>query len=87
MISSGLSFVGCERRNDYDDGYEAAWNGEDEPSSWSSREKKNGYQEGVEDSCLYDEGYHDGLKGKKPKYFNDTIYMEGYKDGKEDRRR
>jgi len=71
----------------YDKGYDAAWEGEDEPSSfWSTQSEQEGYEQGQEDAWLYDEGFYDGLNKKKPKHLNDSFYMDGFKDGKKDRK-
>lgn len=66
----------------YDKGYEAAWEGEKAPHPWSSQEEKEGYEDGMSDSDMWDEGYDDGIERKRPKYFNHYDYMEGYKEGK-----
>lgn len=72
----------------YDNGYEAAWEGEEKPSSfWTSKEEKEGYENGLADSSTYNSGYDDGYDEKRPEYFNDALYMDGYKDGKKDKER
>lgn len=83
----GCCLVSCnDNSSQYEKGYESAWNGEKEPSSiWTSRVKREGYQQGVEDAGMYDEGYYDGKKGSRPTYFRDAYYMEGYRDGKKQR--
>jgi hypothetical protein len=82
-----MSLTACNNdTNQYDSGYEAAWNGEKEPSSiWSTKKQRNGYQDGLEDADMYDEGYYDGKNKHKPKYFNNAFYMDGFKDGKKQR--
>lgn len=74
----------CEDKEGlFNKGYEAAWEDEERPSSlFTTQEEIDGYEEGVDDAWMYDEGYEDGYEGKKPKYFNDEFYMDGYKDGK-----
>lgn len=83
-----LLISGCEggSRNDWDTGYEAAWEGEEAPSSfWASKEEKEGHEAGLQDVWIYDTGYYDGYEGKKPEYFNDLLYMDAYRDGKKDK--
>ena len=74
----------CDERQ-YDEGYDAAWEDEVEPSSFSSQQKKDGYEDGLYDSDMYDEGYDAGVNKKKPKYWDDDFYKDGYKEGKENR--
>jgi hypothetical protein len=77
-----------QRADRYNKGYEAAWEGEDAPSSfWTSKEEKEGYEDGLDDAWTYDTGYYDGYEGKRPQYFNDPLYMDAYKDGKNDKER
>ncbi|MEG0287048.1 MAG: hypothetical protein RSB82_04895 [Victivallaceae bacterium] len=82
-----MSLTACNNdTNQYDSGYEAAWDGKKEPSSiWSTKNQRNGYQDGIADAHMYDEGYYDGKNKHKPKYFNDVFYMDGFKDGKKQR--
>jgi len=86
----GLCAFGCNDRSkykSYDKGYEAAWEGEEAPSSyWASNDEKEGFEQGANDAWMYDEGYYDGTNEKRPKYFNDPFYMDGYKDGEKDKR-
>ena len=89
VFAFGFFLKGCGKssRYDYDKGYDAAWDGEEAPSSyWASKEENYGYEQGIEDSWMYDVGYDDGYKGKRPRYFNNPYYMDGYKDGKKDER-
>ena len=83
MILVGMLLYGCgsDDRYDYDKGYEAAWNGEDEPGMFSSKKCGAGYQQGLEDAAAYDDGYYDGCNKKKAKYPKDPDYMDGFKDG------
>lgn len=76
-----------ERAERYDRGYEAAWEGEEASSFWATKEEKDGYEAGLDDVWTYDTGYYDGYEEKQPKYFNDPLYMEAYKDGKKDKER
>ncbi len=79
----GLMHIGCASGNQYDNGYEAAWEGKNKPSSfWASDDEKEGYEQGQNDAWLYDEGYYDGANDKRPKHPNDPSYMDGFKDGK-----
>lgn len=89
IAAIGLYMFGCDdsrKYENYDKGYEAAWEEDDEPSSWASKEEKEGYENGLDDAWAYNTGYDDGYDDKRPKYFNDPLYMDGYKDGKKDRR-
>lgn len=77
-----------QRAERYDKGYESAWEEEEAPSSlWTCEEEKEGYEAGLQDSWIYDSGYYDGYEGKRPKYFNDQLYMDAYRDGKKDKER
>ena len=67
-----------------DKGYEAAWEEEEAPSKWASKEEREGYAQGADDAWMYDEGYCDGVNKKRPKYSQDPFYMDGFKDGKGD---
>lgn len=81
-VALGLSLMGCDSSNQYDKGYQAAWEGEQEPTSfWSNSKFKEGYEQGINDAYMYDEGYFDGINGHKPKYKKDPDYMDGFKDG------
>lgn len=80
----GLWFFSSNSGDQYDQGYESAWEEEDEPSSWASRDLKEGYEDGLNDADAYDEGYYDGANEHRPKYLDDPFYMDGFKDGKED---
>ena len=84
VAAIGLSFFGFGGSNKYDQGYESAWEGEEEPSSWASRDLKEGYEDGLNDADAYDEGYYDGANEHGPKYLDDPFYMDGFKDGKDD---
>lgn len=76
----------CNESDQYDEGYDAAWEGDAESSPlWSNQEKIEGYQDGLYDSDMYDDGYQDGIDKKKPEYLDDWFYMDGYKDGKASR--
>lgn len=83
----GLVAIGCDRNklSEYDDGYEAAWDEANAPTRWSSKEYKDGYEQGLQDAAMYDEGYYDGYNKNKCAYPNDPDYMDGYKDGKKRR--
>ena len=52
---------------------------------WILSQQRDGYQDGLDDADMYDEGYYDGKNKHKPKYFNDSFYMDGFKDGKKQR--
>jgi hypothetical protein len=87
LLIFGLCLISCnDKRNkwqNYDKGYEAGWEGGKSPSStWISKEEKEGYEQGLDDAWMYDEGYYDGANKKKPKYFQNPFYMDGYKYGK-----
>lgn len=85
LFALGLSACSNDA-NHYNTGYKAAWNGEEKPSSvWSTKQQIDGYQDGLDDADMYDEGYYDGKNKNKPKYFNDLFYMDGFKDGKKQR--
>lgn len=83
LIAIGLVWYGCgsNDRYDYDKGYEAAWNGEDEPGMFSSKKYGAGYQQGLEDAAAYDDGYYDGYNKNKARCPKDPDYMDGFKDG------
>ncbi|NGX38109.1 MAG: hypothetical protein K1000chlam2_01281 [Chlamydiae bacterium] len=85
MIILGLFLVSCSETSKYDNGYEAAWEGEEEPSWFASKKAKEGYDNGLEDAWTYDTGYEDGYKGKRPQFFNDPLYMEAYRNGKKEK--
>ena len=74
--------TGCNGSREYDNGYEAAWDGAEEPSWYSSKEYKEGYEQGKEDSEVYDMGFSDGYNDEECVYPEDPDYLEGYKDGK-----
>jgi len=85
LICLGLCFSGCDTdRYDYDEGYEAAWNEENPPSRFATDEYRVGYQQGLMDAAMYDEGYYDGYEKNRPKYPKDPDYMDGYYDRKEE---
>ena len=70
---------------EYDKGYKSAWEGEEAPSGlFISKEEKEGYEQGSDDSAVYDDGYYDAQDHNSPKYLDDPDYMDGYKDGKTD---
>ncbi|WP_141565555.1 hypothetical protein [Anaplasma marginale] len=81
LIICGYIFLN-RPSNEYDCGYEAAWEGEKAPTWFSSQEYRYGYEQGLQDADMYDQGYFDGSKGKAPKFPKDVDYMDGYKDGK-----
>ncbi len=87
VLILGFVLSGCESNSgyDFDNGYEAAWNGEKAPTRFSSQEYHNGYEQGLQDAAMYDEGFYDGYKRKEPKFPKDLDYMDGYKDGKKRR--
>ncbi len=86
VILFGFCSCNSDNQGTYDKGYEAAWNGESASTSrWVSEQEKLGYEEGLDDASMYDEGYDDGHDGKRPKYAKDPFYMDGYKDGKKDK--
>ena len=82
-----LSGCGNNDRKDWDNGYNSAWEYDEAPSSFlGSKAKKEGYEQGRADAEAYDEGYYDGRNGRGPKYTKDAFYMDGYKQGKKDKR-
>lgn len=82
LLTSVIYLSSCNNSEDqYQNGYEAAWDGIT-PSSWSNNKFREGYEQGLDDAYIYDEGYFDGKNGKRPRYFKDPDYMDGYKDGK-----
>lgn len=83
----GACLVGCYSNSghDYDDGYESAWEEGSAPTRFSSQQYRDGYEQGLQDAAMYDEGYYDGYNKKKCAYPNDPDYMDGYKDGKQRR--
>ena len=83
VVALGLGFFGSDGGDQYDQGYESAWEGDDEPSSWTSRELREGYEDGLNDADLYNDGYYDGANNHGPKYLDDPFYMEGFKEGKD----
>lgn len=86
IIGFALSGCGDGNRYDYDNGYESAWNDEKAPSRFSSTEYSEGYQQGLEDGAAYDNGYYDGYNNKRPRFPKDIDYMDGYNDGKKDKK-
>ena len=84
-VGLGLALSGCDDCSQSDRGYESAWNGENTPSLFSSKEYREGYDQGMYDSGMYDDGYCDGYNKKKCACPNDLDYMNGYKDGKKRR--
>lgn len=89
-VAAACFVSGCEdsSRKDWNVGYESAWEGKEAPSSfWTSKSENEGYKAGLDDVWTYDTGYYDGYEEKRPKYFNDPLYMEAYKDGKKDKER
>lgn len=84
-----LFFSGCDGSNgyDYDSGYEDAWEEKEESSWFTSKEYRAGYEQGQIDTRVYYIGYEDGYDGRRTKYTNDLDYMDGFKDGKEDKKR
>lgn len=84
LLIIGFALAGCGDgdRYDYDNGYESAWNDEKAPSRFSSKECREGYQQGLADAVAYDDGYYDGYNNKRPAFPKDIDYMDGYKDGK-----
>lgn len=87
LCSACLLLSGCDDCSQNYTGYEAAWNGEGTPSWFSGKEYREGYEQGIADSDTYDLGYDDGYEGKGPKYSRDSLYMDGFKDGENDKRR
>lgn len=89
LLTLGITSASCSdthKQHHYDKGYEAAGEGEKALSSfWASKEEKEGYENGLDDAWTYDIGYNDGHEGKRPQYFNDTLYMDAYKTGKKDK--
>lgn len=83
LISVGMLFCGCgsDDRYDYDKGYESAWDGDDKPSMFSSKNYKEGYRQGQDDAAMYEDGYYDGYNKKKARHPKDPDYMDGFKDG------
>lgn len=83
LIVMGIALCSCENddKYSYDKGYRSAWNGEDEPGLFSSKQHKTGYQQGLEDAAAYDDGYYDGYNKKKARCSKDPDYMDGFKDG------
>jgi len=82
-----FSSCGNSDRKDWDSGYNSAWEDEEPPSSfWDSKAKKEGYELGRAETDAYDDGYYDGKNGHGPKYTKDAFYMDGYKQGKKDKR-
>ena len=85
----GLTLAGCEDKDryQYDKGYEAGREGTTKPSSFlSNREFNQGYEQDTSDAHMYDEGYDDGFDGHKPRFTEDFEYMDGFKDGKRERK-
>ena len=86
ILISGLIFSSCSQTDDYDKGYDDAWDGKKNPSSfWSSKKETAGYEAGLSDAYAYDDGYADAIDSLKPRYPNDVVYMDGYKCGKRDK--
>lgn len=88
IVAFAVCLIGCDsdRRYDYDNGYEAAWDESEEPSWYSSHKYKDGYEQGKIDSAYYDDGYYDGRNNKKCAFPKDPDYMDGYKDGCKDKK-
>lgn len=45
----------------------------------------NGYEQGLQDAAMYDEGHHDGYNEKRCTYPNDPDYVDGYTNEKKRR--
>lgn len=84
-IIIALSCTSCDQSTPYDNGYEAAWNGENEPSWFSSSDYKDGFEQGAQDAYMYDLGYYDACNHKSAKYPKDPDYMDGYEYAKRSR--
>lgn len=83
-----VAICSCGKKSsDYDKGYEAAWDESDKPNWFSSKEYREGYEQGIDDADAYDSGYYDGFNKKKCTYPKDRDYMDGYKDGSSARKR
>lgn len=82
-----LLLTGCDGNSgyDYDSGYESAWEEGSAPTRFSSQQYRDGYEQGLQDAAMYDEGYYDGYNKKRCAYPNDPDYMDGYRDGKKRR--
>lgn len=88
-IASCYLFSGCSNndRRDWGNGYNSAWEYDKAPSHFfNSKAKKEGYEQGRVDVDAYDEGYYDGRNGYGLKYTKDLFYMDGYKQGKKDKK-
>lgn len=68
----------------YDDGYESAWEEDDEPPSHASSDFREGYEDGLHDRNEYDDGYYDAKYDRSPSDWYDPSYRDGYKDGLND---
>lgn len=88
LLTIGIVLYGCDGSNsyDYNTGYEAAWNEDNQPNIFSSKKYIDGYQQGLEDAAMYDDGFYDGYNKKKARYPKDQDYMDGFKDGNKNRK-
>lgn len=80
------AFSGCSSDSEYETGYENAWQGSGKPNWFSSNKYKRGYELGLSDAYTYDDGYYDGLNSNNCAYPNDPDYMEGFINGKKNKR-
>lgn len=87
LIFVGVLLTSCDGNNgyDYDNGYESAWEEKGAPTRFSSQQYRDGYEQGLQDAAMYDEGYYDGYNKIKCAYPKDPDYMDGFKDGKKRR--
>ena len=81
IIFIGILYLCFNNSRSYDSGYEKGWLNE-KLSAWASQKEKDGYEDGANDTWMYDQGFEDSKRNNKPKYPNDFDYMDGYTDGK-----
>ena len=87
LLLFGIFFNRERPSGTYDEGYDAGWNDEGKPSRSASEAMKRGYEDGQADAFNYDDGYCDGFNERRPTFKEEFMYMDGYRKGKEDRKR
>lgn len=83
-----FTLASCDKNEaqEYSRGYSDGWHESAKPT-WSSSEKyKEGYKQAKQDAEVYDLGFYDGQNKNKCVYPKDPDYMEGFKDGSNNRK-
>jgi len=85
ILLCSLLAYGCSEKDHLASAYDDGWSAE----APKSKDKKytEDYSMGQEDAATYDEGFDQGFEKRVPQYKKDSMYMMGYEDGKEARKR